>query len=538
MADLGTGAGSSYPSAIDTSTNVVNNVDTVTDDDFNDQSVAIIAVQSTLGTNPQGSKTDVKSFLQTEHGTNGTHDVTKVGMLAGEQLFTGNKYFRKYNFGIDTGIADAYVVSPISSFSSSDLVNGLQILVEIVEVNTGISTLNIGGTGAKTIKRYNQSGAIVDVLAGHIGATLYHWFTYDLTNDVYILLNPVLLLDDDIVVTSKIADLNVTTGKIANLAVTEGKIGADAVDWDTKIKLGTDGEIPTWGTDTNPTRIPVGTSGHPLIGKGAGAVAVFEQVVAVGIANSAIEQAHLKTTTGDMAQAVGNVVEMFTGPGGEYGFWPTVKASAGGSASISICTPLSSGSFSIGTSFVNRFVLNYFSGSQKITARQRYIQASPPYNLGDGDIHTFIFAKIENGTGILQSLWIAPDPPWANNGPTNIRPTFMEDGKFFITRKQIDLTKPLMHPDRITEVTEEITSAFKNTDMPLIPHPFIGGDMVNKSIVMIDSFTPLALRLHEEQQAGGDVLDLFLDGDVVIGNTKINGRQTPNGVDIHPITLR
>lgn len=98
MSEIGSGNGTSYPSAIDTDNTIEVNSPNAGKTKAraevpNDLAACVVAIESELGTDPAGSLVDVKSFLQTEHGVNGTHDPTKVGMLAGTQTFTGQKTF-------------------------------------------------------------------------------------------------------------------------------------------------------------------------------------------------------------------------------------------------------------------------------------------------------------------------------------------------------------------------------------------------------------------------------------------------------------
>lgn len=98
MSELGSGSGSSFPGALDTnSTPEVNSPDAgktkARAEVPNDHSAAIISIETELGTDPAGTLTDVKTFLQTEHNTDGTHDDTIVALLAGQQNFTGVKIF-------------------------------------------------------------------------------------------------------------------------------------------------------------------------------------------------------------------------------------------------------------------------------------------------------------------------------------------------------------------------------------------------------------------------------------------------------------
>ena len=78
MAELGAGSGSSYPTSLDT--NSVVEVDSpatgktkVRANVPNDLAAAIVAIQTELGTDPAGTKTDVKTFFQVDHQTSGKH---------------------------------------------------------------------------------------------------------------------------------------------------------------------------------------------------------------------------------------------------------------------------------------------------------------------------------------------------------------------------------------------------------------------------------------------------------------------------------
>ena len=74
MAELGSGNGTSYPAALDVDNSVEADSSTTARADVpNDLAAAVIAVQTELGTDPAGTQTNVKTFLQTEHATNGTH---------------------------------------------------------------------------------------------------------------------------------------------------------------------------------------------------------------------------------------------------------------------------------------------------------------------------------------------------------------------------------------------------------------------------------------------------------------------------------
>ena len=74
MAEIGAGSGSGYPGALDTNSSLEVDSSTLARADVpNDLAAAIVAIETELGTDPAGTKTDVKTFLQVSHQTDGTH---------------------------------------------------------------------------------------------------------------------------------------------------------------------------------------------------------------------------------------------------------------------------------------------------------------------------------------------------------------------------------------------------------------------------------------------------------------------------------
>jgi hypothetical protein len=76
---------------------------------------------------------------------------------------------------VTTGIANNYTVSIGKGFI---LVEGLAVAVKINVNNTGTSTINIGSSGAKTIKKANGN----DVAAGQLKAGIIYTLRYNGTN--------------------------------------------------------------------------------------------------------------------------------------------------------------------------------------------------------------------------------------------------------------------------------------------------------------------------------------------------------------------
>ena len=223
-------------------------------------------------------------------------------------------------------------------------------------------------------------------------------------------------------------------------------------------------------------------------------------------------------------------------------------------------THISSASFQQGTTY------GAFIFIQTITdgtgfAQQRYIQASPPYDLGNGDIPLFIFALIDNTTGDVMQTYIAEDPPWANNGPTNIRPDFIDPaGKKIQRVKQLiadygnyaeakkALTTQQLYERMINDkyVDREITQALKQADMNLIPHPLdtnkrdVDGKVIgtlDATVVLLDPLGKLTTALQPLIHEGGaaEIAEALHGGYMNISNTD-NGAKAPPGV--MPVDVR
>ncbi len=267
---------------------------------------------------------------------------------------------------------------------------------------------------------------------------------------------------------------------------------------------------------------------------------------AATIANAAVNQAKLKTTTGDVSTGSTAGVEV-TLPGGEYGFYPNIFLSV----AVADCwwgrnSTLSESRVALGTTspLASAFIA-VASVPTIVNLRQRYIQASPPYNLGDGEVSLFIFALVDS-LGKVVATYVAPDPPWANNGPTNIRPDFFDAAgrPFRLVRPKIDPLKLLDPATRNAElakldapsVPQEITQAVKQADMPLIPHPFQGNDLTGKTIVLLDpvaAFTERLLRMHEQLSDSGESLSGLIHADHIrLDNVPLPRAKSPGVIAV------
>jgi hypothetical protein len=88
MSELGSGNGTSYPASLDVDNTVeVDSSTTARADVPNDLAAAIIGVQTELGTDPAGSATDVKTFLQVQHNAAGAHTAVTATTLTLSSTF-------------------------------------------------------------------------------------------------------------------------------------------------------------------------------------------------------------------------------------------------------------------------------------------------------------------------------------------------------------------------------------------------------------------------------------------------------------------
>jgi hypothetical protein len=305
-----------------------------------------------------------------------------------------------------------------------------------------------------------------------------------------------------------------------------------------------------------------GDSGAP---KSSAASMDTNSVGTTALAAGAVSQAKMPTAQGSITIALGNNIlsDWAILPGGSYGFYPEVRVSTN-NASAYICFEASE----LDPPF--DFIFDYFSSTTYATtigagtsnqirnfnAQQRYVQASPPYDLGDGLCHRFTFCQINKTTGAIEGVWTAPDAPWHNNGPTDIRAArkkfvLVGDGfdhrKLYADARHIrrliaiggDLTDAqLMRLQEWFEVsdildkasvTEDVPQLVKNADMALIPHPF-SALRQGSEIVLLDPMADISVQLNEIEDDLDEYLSqLFSNGFFKINNKEL-ARVSPPGV--------
>jgi hypothetical protein len=246
-------------------------------------------------------------------------------------------------------------------------------------------------------------------------------------------------------------------------------------------------------------------------------------------------QSTLKTTYGE--SAFGGSGSNITLPGGQYGFYPQWKnTSTYTTMSIHIFVGMIYSS-----SYLTSMYASYDGGT--VYGLQRYVQASPPYDLGDGEIPLFIFALVDKN-GKVQGAYVAPEAPWHYNGPTNITAnrydtngkSYKKVSKFAAEHGSIkqakanglDMDSILTALEDTTEVEIEITQAIKNADMDLIPQPFSNYNP-DYTVVMLDPVSPLVQKLAMLHHANESVCELLIDEDLKVTNNQVV-RKGPQGL--------
>lgn len=313
----------------------------------------------------------------------------------------------------------------------------------------------------------------------------------------------------------------------------------------------------------NLTAVANGDASAPNIQTAAiAALAVTEAKIAAlavsegKLAASAVAQGKLKTTTGTVTSSTG-APALATLGGGEYGFYPQISYFGGGGNSAkgaNIGGDLGTPNFTDtnwGTTYQTRIAL-LGDSNQAAQAQQRWVTASPPYDLGDGDVVHFIFSVV-NAAGRVEMTYEATEPPWANNGPTVINPLGrmlrlanvtgkLRDAANDMARRTAYLaalakahdmmhsTDPAVIAQVVSVLTAPVTQTEKQADMPLIPHPFLGNNLTGKTVVLLDPMGGMTEELWLAKEYGGDSISEILHGDYLVLDADPLARAAPPGV--------
>ncbi len=242
-----------------------------------------------------------------------------------------------------------------------------------------------------------------------------------------------------------------------------------------------------------------------------------------------ISQGDINTSTGSVSTS-GLTPANLTLPGGTYGFYPQVAGQGSFGVTATIANAQTSATYAT--------IINLVSTNAGTTAnaQQRYITSSPPFIMDgreDGDpAGGFIFALI-NSAGDIVAHYSADVPPWAYNGPTDIRavrrdPLTGEKMRRVMKRRSLE---EIMDGAAVEFKFEKITQAIKNADMDLIPHPF-GAVPPGHTVVLLDPMDDRLPGLIEYQNAGGgeDIINAIRSGKIYADNEALQGRRGPAGV--------
>lgn len=352
-------------------------------------------------------------------------------------------------------------------------------------------------------------------------------------------------LNDDSVTTAKIAAEAVETSKIDDEAVTNPKLAFMA---QSTIKGRSAGTGTGGAGDLTAAQVSTILS--------LGSLATLNSVAAGQIDANAVHQSEISTDTAVIALAAES-----TGSA-DYGF--DIETDSGGAYTMG--RKQTTGTIDAGITYwlgdgcgddnsatmTNQYIASMTvfketsgSGGGDATTTTTFIDASPPYNLGNGDMSLFLFLKLDrNGKVIKYNT--SRTPPWAYNGPTDIVPDRTIQAKDSNGDWVGDIRKYKNIPDKIIlppwqggdpeewlepqEVHEvEIDQEMKNRDMSLIPHPFLNMKE-GESVVLVDPCSSFIDKLSDKHRTGEDVGLYFKQGHIVLGS-EVNCNK-PNGVTV------
>jgi hypothetical protein len=478
----------------------------------------------------------------------------------------------RINYVTTGGSANLYTATltyPITAYTE-----GQRIRVKVHVTNTGASTIDVDGVGGVAVKRPNGDDLEAgDLPVDGVVSLTFQGTQFRMEATISQAIASTALIADGAVTTAKLADGAVTAAKIGTGAVTADKIGTDAVtaakiasDAVTTVKINdgavTEGKIAIGAVTAAKLADEAFTAADAakLDGIEAGAqvnrsiasqgeaeggadntkdmtplrTAQAIAALAPGVGAGSVGQAELKTTTGEVSTTTDANLTL---PGGTYGFYPQIKSDhAGGNVDCKLTSTLNTAQ-----AFVTSIYIAYSGAGPSGHAQQRYIQASPPYDLGDGEIPLFVFLMVEKASGLAVATYTAREAPWHYNGPTNIRADRYVDGKGYRKmRPTMRQAKPkskaaylawLEQAKNEPLVETEITQAIKNADMALIPQPFLSLNPATHAVVMLDPMSDLMhkLAMLQEEADGEHVVDLLQRGWLTFGNEALP-RAAPRGV--------
>lgn len=350
---------------------------------------------------------------------------------------------------------------------------------------------------------------------------------------------------------------NIGAMQVMTFAVVDTNLSGMGLVWITLSDY-TDHKSKVSADDTTPghlaDKIVAGTNITLNVLSG-GADETLEIVASGGI--DSVSQGDLNVSTQEVSGAVSTTtVSRFSAvsSGGAYILGTKTKHIGGVPAYM-----IASGhAFPTTTSYVARigFEAGVAGSGSTGYAQFTYITATRPYDLGDGMVASFVFMIVNPDKSIHQAS-ASVDPPWAHNGPTDIRPMMVERGrKYRFVPKTTSNWEAIKnnpaqreaHLDALVAYERdpvangnkiEITQQIKQADMPLIPHPYIGRSLLpGQTLVLLDPVSDVMHRALELELSGGPtLLESLHNGDLVFGNAPLS-RSTPPGVNAYNVSWR
>lgn len=580
MSEIGSGSGTSYPSAIDTDANVEINAPAsgktlARAEPINDLAASVIAVQATLGTDPQGSVATVKDFLLAEHALNGDHgDLTATSLIMSGSLALkqGADIVSAAALAVDISgnLFDVTGTLTITSMESKGIGSVIYLQFDdVLIIEDDGDNLQLGGANITT-----QAGSVITFweyetgkwrLSGHsINLASPPPIGFGSPNDITaskLRINPVPTILGPIFTGTGFDDMTASgtftdTSDAVYIVRVEMTLIPDTFEWNknggafsSPIDMTASPQLLSDGVSVTFDMVVDHTIGDfwtinaqlkgPLIDEISNDVTLATRSDSTIVTERAIDkfvtssinnvllggnlgQGALKTSS-SIKSTVSTSFVNITLDGGDFGLYPVLKESG-----------IGNGTAQLGSAFSNSVFMSILalksSVGNLIEVQQTFIQASPPYDLGDGLCHSFIFLVQDKRTGDIVSVSQAPDPPWANNGPTCIRAEYKRGEKGYRKVAVIDDTKPFSDPTRVTWREQEITLQYKNSDMALIPHPFMSTDLTKYKILLVDPCSKIASRVEEMKNNGeAHASYLFMQGTYITFNTNnMSGRITPS----------
>jgi len=124
------------------------------------------------------------------------------------------------NYGVDSGAADAYVVT--LPYPAIALADGMQVVFKASAVNTGACTINVDSLGVKSIKRHDGTAPV----AGDIGTNKITELRYNSTSATFEIQGNVGVAAGAGTMSAQNANaVAITGGTIAGATITGGTIG-------------------------------------------------------------------------------------------------------------------------------------------------------------------------------------------------------------------------------------------------------------------------------------------------------------------------